>query len=457
VKAAVALLLVAPAMAAAAPVLDSSVEIHPGIQHDHYTDATIPAKLDVVAVDISDQEIGLVATTEQQAGMTTSAFASAVGAQVAINGDLFSPAGFVPRGLAIGNGVPWSDSHDDTAAAVFFFHPATTGDYTVAGTVVPQNTTVPADLPADVAGAVSGQPMLVQAGKAGSFDCTDPSTIACMRAPRSALALSADGRTLWLVTVDGWQSASIGMTDMELAPFLVSLGADAAIALDSGASSTLVLDGAVVNHPSDGIERAVANHLAVKFGSLPRGELAGDSCYHDAVNCDGDSSQWLGGVEVTLDDGTTFTTPDSPSAPRFHFPNLRPRVACVTGRKTGFLTTTRCGKVPAGDIGYASLLMYEGMDPPDAGIAPDAPLPADAAQGNPDNNDAGPRVGPPGGGCCDAGRDRPAWWLAAVVGWFLTRRGVRAERSEAGAGGGAGSHRMPSKARHIRGTTGSSA
>ena len=65
---------------------------------------------------------------------------------------------------------------------------------------------------------------------------------------------------MWLAVTDGWQAGSIGMTAAELAAFLGERGAYVAIALDGGSSSALVVDGALISSPSDGVERTVANH-----------------------------------------------------------------------------------------------------------------------------------------------------------------------------------------------------
>jgi hypothetical protein len=53
-----------------------------------------------------------------------------------------------------------------------------------------------------------------------------------------------------------------------MAAILQRLGAVNAINLDGGGSSTMVVGGGVVNAPSDGRERAIANSLLV-YGSLP--------------------------------------------------------------------------------------------------------------------------------------------------------------------------------------------
>ena len=209
---------------------------------------------------------------------------------------------------------------------------------------------------------------------------------------------------MWLVTVDGWQSGSVGMTAAQLATFLAARGADSAMALDGGASSTLVLDGAVVNHPSDGVERSVANQLTVQFGSLPKGQLVGDICKHDVFGCDTDSSRWIAGATVTLDDGREITTPGGDNQPFYDFSSVTPRLACVTVRAAGFLTVHQCQSVESGQITYNSVAMFEGTDLPDAGVRPDAPPIPDAA------------VSIDGGGR-DAGVEtrRPAWAAAAVA------------------------------------------
>ena len=69
--------------------------------------------------------------------------------------------------------------------------------------------------------------------------------------PRTAVALRGDG-TLLFVVVDGRQpELSVGMTLPELADFLIQRDANTAYNLDGGGSSTMVVDGKIVNSPSD--------------------------------------------------------------------------------------------------------------------------------------------------------------------------------------------------------------
>ncbi|HMO79691.1 MAG TPA: phosphodiester glycosidase family protein [Pyrinomonadaceae bacterium] len=84
------------------------------------------------------------------------------------------------------------------------------------------------------------------------------------RHPRTAVAKMKDGKFL-MITVDGRQpGVSVGMTLQELAEYLLSVGAVDAINLDGGGSTTMFLDGRVVNTPSDqNGERKVGDAIIV--------------------------------------------------------------------------------------------------------------------------------------------------------------------------------------------------
>ncbi|MFI1469347.1 phosphodiester glycosidase family protein [Streptomyces wuyuanensis] len=88
-------------------------------------------------------------------------------------------------------------------------------------------------------------------------------------APRTAVGFSRDGGTMRILTVDGRQADSGGVTLTELALMMRRAGAHNAINLDGGGSSTLVArePGSdtvrVENSPSDGTERTVPNGLAL--------------------------------------------------------------------------------------------------------------------------------------------------------------------------------------------------
>ncbi len=116
--------------------------------------------------------------------------------------------------------------------------------------------------------AVSGRQILVEDGQVVHHEDQT-------RHPRTAVGLSEDGTTLFAVTVDGRQAASGGYTLDELARELLALGAQSALNLDGGGSSTLLArapgtdDLVTVNSPSDIAERAVGNGLAL---TVPAGD-----------------------------------------------------------------------------------------------------------------------------------------------------------------------------------------
>ena len=91
------------------------------------------------------------------------------------------------------------------------------------------------------------------------------------RHPRTAAAVSRDGRTLLLVVVDGRRPGwSVGVTLPELARLLIDAGAWNAVNLDGGGSSAMwyrgpASAGRVLNQPSDGHVRPVASHLGVRL------------------------------------------------------------------------------------------------------------------------------------------------------------------------------------------------
>ncbi|MEP7737958.1 phosphodiester glycosidase family protein [Nocardioides sp. 31GB23] len=85
--------------------------------------------------------------------------------------------------------------------------------------------------------------------------------------PRTAVGIDRDTNEVLLLVVDGRSSTSRGQTLVELARTMVELGADEALNLDGGGSSTMVARESgslqVQNSPSDGTLRQVANGLVV--------------------------------------------------------------------------------------------------------------------------------------------------------------------------------------------------
>lgn len=82
------------------------------------------------------------------------------------------------------------------------------------------------------------------------------------RNPRTAVGYTADNNLI-IVTVDGREKASIGMTLYELANFMKSIGCYNAMNLDGGGSTVLYVNGRVVNHPQVPGGIALSNALTL--------------------------------------------------------------------------------------------------------------------------------------------------------------------------------------------------
>lgn len=112
-------------------------------------------------------------------------------------------------------------------------------------------------------------PMLVFKGRDQLLDTT---SFTKARHPRSAVGIKENGRII-LITVDGRNDQSAGMSLEELKKTLLWLGCKTALNLDGGGSTTLWVEGegskGVVNFPSDNKlwdhegERKVANVLFI--------------------------------------------------------------------------------------------------------------------------------------------------------------------------------------------------
>lgn len=121
--------------------------------------------------------------------------------------------------------------------------------------------------------AFSGGEWILKDGNV--VDVKGNTVVSTGREPRTALGISQDKNTLYLVTVDG-RRLSIGATHSELAAIMKELGAYNAMNLDGGGSTTMVVktaeeDAATVkNTLSDGSQRKVVNAVGV-FDTAPVG------------------------------------------------------------------------------------------------------------------------------------------------------------------------------------------
>jgi hypothetical protein len=254
----------------------------PGITYHSETRKDPANKLFWVEIDVSDPHVSLRVSPGgpdpdgdgkfQTTLMPTSAIAQREHFDLAVNGDFFQaqkneggfalPGGYktnqwaLVEGPAVSNGKVWSKSLKPRPALVV----------RQGGKVGIEQVSVPE---ADLQQVISGNVMLVAKGKAVKNDNS-------ARHPRTAVGVDEKGTKLVILVVDGRNpGVSVGMTYGDLADEFIRLGCFSAINLDGGGSTSMVMrepnadTWKIINRPSDGKERAVANVLGVRIDRLP--------------------------------------------------------------------------------------------------------------------------------------------------------------------------------------------
>ena len=113
---------------------------------------------------------------------------------------------------------------------------------------------------------VAGGPQLIRGGRreiTSEFEGIRQAFVSD-RHPRTAVAKLRDGRMM-LAVIDGRQAGySVGVSLTEFADLLLEFGAIEAINLDGGGSTAMVVEGKLVNQPSDATgERAVSDAMLI--------------------------------------------------------------------------------------------------------------------------------------------------------------------------------------------------
>lgn len=112
--------------------------------------------------------------------------------------------------------------------------------------------------------AISGSQLLLRDGELRTHEDVDLH-------PRTAIGIDQDNGHILMFVVDGRRRWSRGVSLLELATLLRGIGVEDALNLDGGGSSTMLglkqRELHVLNKPSDGFERRVADGLAVTFTS----------------------------------------------------------------------------------------------------------------------------------------------------------------------------------------------
>lgn len=290
-------LLAAPA-AAETITHESETEPYPGVRllERHTTGPSW--RIHAAFVSLCADGVHVDARSSQNVRISAAAWGSAMGAQLAVNGDFYRTDTSTPTvyGDAVGVGMPWPVARTGLATAfaddwyyrrygwiafgdgwVEVNHSEWAKNNLELGTGwgVSEMST---ELPAGTRALVSGFPELVVEGvPLSSFpDRGD----AADRHPRTAMGLTADRKTFILVVVDGRSTRSVGMTGAELAKLMHELGAYTAFNLDGGGSSQMwVVGQGTINDPSDGSPRPVANHWGVFAGDGHGRGAAPSSCF----------------------------------------------------------------------------------------------------------------------------------------------------------------------------------
>ena len=230
--------------------------VGPGVDYQEFKQDD--SDIHVARIDLTNDKITVVGSRQSDKGIRVSEFGRKSKALAAINGDYFDDH-FNPIGTTVGQCGPWESAQRSKREGLVMV-----GDN--AAEIAKQSDVDPkAPAPDWASTAISGWPALI-------VDCEPltakklPGSDAFTRAahPRTAVGLSRDQKTMYFVVAEGRRGGVPGLTLAQLASFIADeLDACSAINLDGGGSSAMWVANRVVNHPADGVERPVGNHLGV--------------------------------------------------------------------------------------------------------------------------------------------------------------------------------------------------
>jgi len=120
----------------------------------------------------------------------------------------------------------------------------------------------------DVEHIISGGPYLVKDNNIFVDTKDEKLNSISGRNPRTAIGYTLDGKFI-MVTADGREETSVGLTLWELAYFMKSIGCYNAMNLDGGGSSIMYFNGMTVNRPSIKGGIPLSNALVIYESDLP--------------------------------------------------------------------------------------------------------------------------------------------------------------------------------------------
>jgi hypothetical protein len=376
----------------------------------------------VVTADLAASNVDVRVSRPPERATTVETWGDSVaGSVLAIQGGPFRFPDFETRGLTVGMGEAWA-ARDDAQLGVLALDGAGGAIVADPDFLVPHEEWMTA--------AVSGRTILRDGTVITS--CTPDG---CDARPRTAVGLGEDGRSLIIVSVEGWTSRSDGITDPDLAELMRGNGVFDAIRVGEGATSVLWsrADGMLIPS-SDGASRPTAAFLAlVDRAGATDGRLVGVvkrameplDPLPDAV------------VRISTTDGTEVSVPSLLTSTAYWDVSLPSREYIVRASRAGYTTGCNlCTVLPGGKV-WCSIFLEEGSGertctPEPTTIEPGAWPRAD---GGPAAGDAGSRdagvLPPPGSGdgCGVSGHRASGAGAAGALAIAVVLLASRARRS----------------------------
>ncbi len=189
----------------------------------------------------------------------TSEIAESVSAILAINGDFY---GAQSSGYVIRNGVLYRDTVSSSTQEDLVIYDDGSFEIIMEGEISAQEL-----LDNGAIQVLSFGPGLIIDGEI-AVDSNDEVGKAMASNPRTAIGFIDDNHYVFVVS-DGRTDESEGLTLLELATFMESLGVETAYNLDGGGSSTMVFNGELINHPTTNgntiSERSVSDIVYIAY------------------------------------------------------------------------------------------------------------------------------------------------------------------------------------------------
>jgi hypothetical protein len=158
--------------------------------------------------------------------------------------------------------VDWIYHVGSGNAAIFAYPAPSPNQLNAAPQPVPSASFPAGAVPWVMQHAVGGSPMLVREGEVRLTDQEELIDVNnTQRRPRTAIGYTATGLVLLLAVEGDNAPAAPGLTLLELARLMQSVGAVGAINLDGGGSTSISVAGRTLLQPSDGSERPVVSAL----------------------------------------------------------------------------------------------------------------------------------------------------------------------------------------------------